>query len=160
MAYLITITRVSQDFTGVAWVRYDTAFRRKAANMGNRKWSQINPSLYSICFMGRAQEAKRYELCLSTAHGTSLCPLQAEVEPELQLRVKVVASAPKCNHAARPRLQVTCASCGMQANADSNAASTAMFAAAGMLCPILDINKNGRRYRRSEINRSFFHAYD
>ena len=31
MAYIITITRVSQDFTGMAWVRYDAAFRRQAA---------------------------------------------------------------------------------------------------------------------------------
>ncbi len=43
MAYLVTISRVSQDFAGVAWV---AAFRRQAAISGNRKWSQINPSLY------------------------------------------------------------------------------------------------------------------
>ncbi len=48
MAYLVTIFRVSQDFAGVAWVRYDAAFRRQAAISGNRKWSQINPSLYSL----------------------------------------------------------------------------------------------------------------
>ena len=58
MAYLVTITRVSQDFSGLAWVRYDAAFRRQAAITGNRKWSQINPSLYSICFTGCAQALK------------------------------------------------------------------------------------------------------
>lgn len=46
MAYLITITQVSQDF---AWVQYDATFRRLAAITGNRCWSQINLSLYSIC---------------------------------------------------------------------------------------------------------------
>ena len=49
MAYLIT--RVSQDFTGLTWVWYDSTFRRQTAITGNRKWSQINPSLYSICFI-------------------------------------------------------------------------------------------------------------
>ena len=52
MTYLVTITRVSQDFSGLAWVTYDAAFRHQAAITGNRKWSQINPSLYSICFTG------------------------------------------------------------------------------------------------------------
>ena len=37
MAYIITITRVSQDFAGMAWVRYDAAFRRQAAITGNRR---------------------------------------------------------------------------------------------------------------------------
>ena len=93
MAYLITITRVSQDFTGLAWVRYDSSFRRQAAITGNRKWSQINPSLYSLCFTGRAQEAKRCELCLSTDHATQRCPLQIEANPELPARVKAVEAA-------------------------------------------------------------------
>ena len=81
MAYIITITRVSQDFTCLAWVRYDSAFRRQAAITGNRKWSQINPSLYSICFTGRAQSAKRCEFCLSMDHMVQQCPLQVEADP-------------------------------------------------------------------------------
>ena len=93
MAYLITIARVSQDYTGLAWVRYDAAFRRQAAITGNRKWSQINPSLYSICFTGRAQETKRCELCLSISHPVDWCPLQTEADPELPSRVKAVESA-------------------------------------------------------------------
>ena len=43
MAYLVIITRVSQDFSGLAWVRYDASFRHQAAITGNRKWLQINP---------------------------------------------------------------------------------------------------------------------
>ncbi len=46
MAYLVTISRMSQDFSGLAWVRYDSAFRRNAAATGNRKWSAINPTYY------------------------------------------------------------------------------------------------------------------
>ena len=55
MAYLIQIVRVSQDFSGLAWVNYDLAFRRQAAATGNKHWSKINPSLYSICFSGVAR---------------------------------------------------------------------------------------------------------
>ena len=59
MAYLITISRVSQDFSGLAWVRYDSAFRRQVAITGNKHWSQIIPSLYSICFTVKAQMSNR-----------------------------------------------------------------------------------------------------
>ena len=90
MAYLVTITRVSQDFSGLAWVRYDTAFRRQAAITGNRKWSQINPSLYSICFTGAL---KCCELCLSSTHTTNQCALAADPDPELPARLKAVESA-------------------------------------------------------------------
>ena len=93
MAYLVTITRVSQDFSGLAWVRYDAAFRRQATITGNRKWSQINPSSYSICFTGCAQALKRCELCLSSTHTTNQCALAADPDPELPARLKAVESA-------------------------------------------------------------------
>ena len=35
MAYLVHIMRVSQDFGSLAWVNYDSAFRRQAASTGN-----------------------------------------------------------------------------------------------------------------------------
>ncbi len=68
MAYMITISRASQDFYSLAWVRYDSAFRQNAAVTGNRKWSAINPSIYSFCFTGKAAVAARCDLCLSTGH--------------------------------------------------------------------------------------------
>ena len=93
MAYLVTITRVSQDFSGLAWVRYDAAFRRQAAITGNRRWSQINPSLYSICFTGQAQQTQRCELCFSSTHKTNECSLMADTDPELPSRIKAVEAA-------------------------------------------------------------------
>ena len=93
MAYLVTITCASQDFSGLAWVRYDAAFRHQAAITGNRKWSQINPSLYSICFMGCAQALKHCELCLSSTRITNRCVLAADPDPELPARLKAVESA-------------------------------------------------------------------
>ncbi len=41
MAYQTTILRVSQDFEGLAWVRYDQVYRRQAALTGHSKWSVI-----------------------------------------------------------------------------------------------------------------------
>ncbi len=46
MAYQTTILRVSQDFAGLAWVRYDQAYRRQAALTGHTKWSVINSTVY------------------------------------------------------------------------------------------------------------------
>lgn len=89
MAYLVTISRVSQDF---AWVRYDAAFRRQAAITENKKWSQINPSLYSICFTGKAQATTQCELCLTLLHAIKQCPLQMEADPDLPVQLKGVES--------------------------------------------------------------------
>ena len=87
LAYLITITRVNQDFARLAWVRYDFAFPDIT---GNRRWSQVNPSLYSICFTGRAEQSNRCELCFSSTHNTKECALVADADPELSTRVKAV----------------------------------------------------------------------
>jgi hypothetical protein len=42
LAYLITILRVNQDFTGSAWVNYDSAFRRQADVTGDHKHKPIH----------------------------------------------------------------------------------------------------------------------
>ncbi len=93
MASLICLVRVSRDFQGVAWVRYDAAFRRQAAITGNRQWSKINPTLYSLCFAGRAQTVSRCELCMDTSHVTKDCALFTDPDPELPNRVKAIENA-------------------------------------------------------------------
>jgi len=100
MAYMITIIRVSQDFTGLAWVRYDAAFRRQAALTGNTRWSQVNATLYSTCFAGLARSTTRCELCLATSHTERDCALQGTPDPNVRDRLKtlesvVLAIAPK-----------------------------------------------------------------
>ena len=60
---------------------------------GNRRWSQINPSLYSICFTGQAQQTQRCELCFSSTHKTNECSLMADTDPELPSRTKAVEAA-------------------------------------------------------------------
>ena len=84
IVYKVMITRVSRDFAGLAWVRHGASFRRQAAITGNKKWSQINPSLYSICFTGCAQVQSRCELCMSMAHSTKQCVLVTDTDQEFK----------------------------------------------------------------------------
>ena len=71
-AYQATIVRASQDYAGLAWVRYDSTFRRQAALTGLTQWSAINPTLYTLCFAGSARTATRCELCFAATHHQSV----------------------------------------------------------------------------------------
>ncbi len=102
MAYLIHIVRVNQDFGSLAWVNYDLAFRRQAASTGNRQWSKINPSLYSICFSGVARAAKRCDLCLSLTHEAKDCALSGEVDHDVGSRLKAIETAVLALTSSRP----------------------------------------------------------
>ena len=92
MAYLATIVRVSQDYTGLAWVRYDSAFRRQAALTGNTRWSVINSTLYTMCFTGMATATKRCELCFATTHSERECAQRGDPDPEMKDRLKAIES--------------------------------------------------------------------
>ena len=92
MGYMGTIVCASQDFAGLAWVTYDMAFGRQAALMGNRQRSQLNRSLYSICFNANAQKVVRCELCLGLTHTAAECALRGDLDPEMPGRVKAVES--------------------------------------------------------------------
>eukprot|EP00731_Ephydatia_muelleri_P018367 Em0011g407a len=64
-----------QEYSGTAWAQYDATYRRQAASSGDRSWSKINPSLFSICFTGKAvTNNSRCDLCLSAYHPTGECP--------------------------------------------------------------------------------------
>ena len=93
LAYLIFVLRASQDFGGIAWVTYDAAFRRQAFITGNRQWSKVNPSLYSICFSGVARTGQRCELCLSLSHPTHECTMVNDPDPDVSARLKTLESA-------------------------------------------------------------------
>ena len=93
MAYMVGILRASMEYEGIAWTTYDAAFRRQAAATGHTQWSKVNPSLYTICFTGRAKRMGRCELCLSSAHRHDECPLVADEDPDIGRRMKAVESA-------------------------------------------------------------------
>ena len=93
MAYMVSILRASQEYEGSAWTTYDAAYRRQAAATGNKQWSKVNPSLYMVCFTGKARKATRCDLCLSAAHKTEDCHLTSDDDPDLVKRVRAVESA-------------------------------------------------------------------
>ena len=93
MAYMISILRASLEYEGLAWATYDAAYHRQAAATGHKQWSKVNPSLYTICFTGKARRAVRCDLCLSAAHKTHECSLATDEDPDLVHRLKAVESA-------------------------------------------------------------------
>ena len=70
------------------------AYRRQAAAAGDQwQWSQVNPSLYTICFTGKAKRTGRCERCLSAAHKTEECSLLNEDDPDMAKRLKTIEAA-------------------------------------------------------------------
>ena len=69
-------------------------FRQQAALTKNRKWSQINTTLYSMCFTTSFRGGvSRCELCLGSMHSTADCALQGDPDPDMRDRVKAVEVA-------------------------------------------------------------------
>ena len=93
MAYMVSILRASQEYDGSAWTSYDAAYRRQAAATGHKKWSKVNPSLYTVCFTGKARKAARCDLCLSAAHKSEECHLAGDDDPDMARRIRAVESA-------------------------------------------------------------------
>ena len=93
MAYMIAIIRAAQEYEGPAWAAYDAAYRRQAAAQGLTKWSQINLSLYAICFTGKAKKVDRCDRCLSATHKAEDCSLTAEDDPDVAKWLKAIESA-------------------------------------------------------------------
>ena len=74
-------------------VMYDAAFRHQAFITGNRQWSKVNPSLYSICFSGAARTGVRCELCLSLSHPTHKRTLVCDSDSDVSTGLKTLESA-------------------------------------------------------------------
>ena len=92
MAYMISIIRASQEDEGLAWAAYDAAYRWQTAAQGKTEWSRVNPSLYAICFTGKARRADRCDRCLSTTHKAEDCSLFSEDDPDVSQRLKTIES--------------------------------------------------------------------
>ena len=93
MAYMATIVLVSQDYSGLAWVRYDAAFRQQAALTNNMRWSVINSTLYTMCFKGMASTTKWCELCFATTHSEHECAQRGDPDPEMKDCLKAIETA-------------------------------------------------------------------
>ncbi len=99
-AYQSTIVRMSQDFVGLAWVRYAAAFRRQAALTGNTRWSVINSTLYTMCFTSQATNTKQCE-CYIT-HGGGVCPIDPGVKDCLKAIESVMIALTRKEDSPRP----------------------------------------------------------
>ena len=93
MAYIATIVRVRQDYSGLAWVRYDAAFRRQAALTRNDRWSVINSTLYTMCFTGLESSTKRCELCFASTHTERECAQRRDPDPGMGDCLKAIETA-------------------------------------------------------------------
>ena len=91
MAYMGIIIRVSQDYKGLGWVRYDSAFWRQAALSGNRKWSAVNGTLFTMNFS--ASGTKRCELCFATSHSERECAQNGNQDSDVGDRLSSLESA-------------------------------------------------------------------
>ena len=78
MAYLRIITRASRNFEGAAWVSYNKAFRRQAANQHSMAWGVIDSALYNEAFTGRARLIPRCRFCLADSHDARECTFGLE----------------------------------------------------------------------------------
>ena len=74
MAYQAMIVKCSRDFEGLAWAQYDRAYRRQAAQTKDLRWSRLNPTLFSLCFAGKARRNIACAHCLSDNHTSDTCP--------------------------------------------------------------------------------------
>ena len=74
IAYLRLMSRASRNYETDAWVEYDTAFRRRAANCGSLDWGTIDSGLYNEIFTGRARPIKRCSYCVVDTHALEECP--------------------------------------------------------------------------------------
>ena len=74
MAYQQTIVRCYSDFEGSGWLAYDRAFRCRMTAIKSLDWSELNSTLYNLCFAGKAKRDIVCCTCLKHNHRTSDCP--------------------------------------------------------------------------------------
>ncbi len=68
--------------------RYDSAFRHQAALAGNRRWSVINATLFSMNFAARSSAVRRCKLCFATTHSEADCALYETRDPDVGDRLR------------------------------------------------------------------------
>ena len=74
LAYSREIMRASRQLKWPSWVIYDTSYRRHMAEIGQRDWSKVDPSIYARCFTGWARSSSWCMLCVTLDHDTADCP--------------------------------------------------------------------------------------
>ena len=60
-----------------------------------RKWSDVNPSLYSVCFKGKALSEPRCRVCASADYAVKDCPFSTKSYIERILEEVISVCAPR-----------------------------------------------------------------
>jgi len=68
IVYMAFIIRVSQEYEGLGWFRYNSAFRWQAVLSRNKRWSVINSTLFSMNSTVRPLAVRHCKLCFATTH--------------------------------------------------------------------------------------------
>ena len=88
MAYMSMIVRVNQEYAGMAWLNYDTLFRKHAALRRDTKWSVINTTIYTRCFTGAPRNPARCGVCGAATHETQDCGEGSSSDMSLERRIE------------------------------------------------------------------------
>ena len=60
---------------GTSWIVYDQNFRQEVADMQNKQWAKVDPSIYAQCFTGMALRAEAWcRYCHVFDHTSENCP--------------------------------------------------------------------------------------
>ena len=74
MAYQATIIKYCRDFEGIACAQYNRVYRRQVVQSKDLHWLKLNPTLYGLCFTGKAKRHVACNFCLSDIHSSDQCP--------------------------------------------------------------------------------------
>ena len=78
LLYAGNIAQLSQRWRWPSWVVYDNAFRKRAADKGEKDWSELDGGLHAQCFnTGMALNAEGWcKWCHSMDHLSTHCPFK------------------------------------------------------------------------------------
>ncbi len=74
-AYHYIIATASKEYSSSAFLAYDVAFRKKAAQYRLTRWGEIDPHIYSRAFTGMRRSSNQCSLCTSSIHRMEDCSL-------------------------------------------------------------------------------------
>ena len=73
LAYMAMMVKFSRNYEGAAWARYDMLYRKQMAKLRDLRWSRLNPTLFNLCFAGKAKQGTACRWCLSDNHPSAEC---------------------------------------------------------------------------------------
>ena len=73
LAYMAMIAKFSKSYDDSSWARYDMLYRKQMAKLKDLRWSRLNPTLFNMCFSGKARLGSACVWCLSDNHSSADC---------------------------------------------------------------------------------------